>query len=162
MSTELKRILYASDIGHGSRPAFRHSVSLAHQYGAEIVYIHIMDKLNYSAAQVAQKYFTAKELVEMEKGGLDSLDKTVRERIHKFFSEEMSEWADEIDISFIVKSGDIADAILETANELNVDMIVMGARKHSLMEKMILGSVSTKVLQKSSRPVLIVPLTGQD
>lgn len=162
MNTELKKILYASDIEQGSRPAFRHSVSLAHQYSADIVYVHIMDKLNYSAAQVAQKYFSPKELVEMEQEGLDSLDKTVRERIHSFFQEEMSDWGKEIDMSFVVKSGDIAEAILETADELDVDMIVMGARKHSLMEKMILGSVSNKVLQKSSRPVLIVPLTNKD
>ena len=50
----------------------------------------------------------------------------------------------------------IAETIVETANELDVDLIVMGARGLTGIAA-YLGSVSNRVLQHAHRPVLIVP-----
>lgn len=162
MRPTIKKILYASDINQGSRPAFRQSVSLAHEYGAEIVYIHVMDDLPESAARMVSSYISKEELLQHENEGLAALDKTVRERIHTFFDEEMQDLKSEVTVSFCITHGDVAKAILKTADDIDADMIVMGARKHSVVERMLIGSVSNKVLHSSTKPVLIVPLTDED
>ena len=50
----------------------------------------------------------------------------------------------------------IAETIVESADELDVDLIVMGARGLTGIAA-FLGSVSNHVLQHAHRPVLIVP-----
>jgi nucleotide-binding universal stress UspA family protein len=50
----------------------------------------------------------------------------------------------------------IADAIVDTADELDVDLVVLGARGLAGV-RAYLGSVSNHVLQHAHRPVLVVP-----
>ena len=58
-----------------------------------------------------------------------------------------------------VVRGQAAESILEYADDHKIDMIVMGT--HGEHGEMMggLGSVASKVLQRSSVPVLMVPLT---
>ena len=54
--------------------------------------------------------------------------------------------------------GDPAKVILEMADELSADVIVMGSRGHNALEEVLLGSVSHKVQMKSKIPVFLVPI----
>ncbi|MDD3718641.1 MAG: universal stress protein [Actinomycetota bacterium] len=55
----------------------------------------------------------------------------------------------------VVKTGNPALQILETAKEENVSFIFMGAHGKGFLNRLILGSVSEKVLKLSDRPVMI-------
>lgn len=57
--------------------------------------------------------------------------------------------------SAVIKEGDPAEEILTYADELNVDMIVMGNRGLGTFRKILLGSVSSKVVSNASCSVLI-------
>ncbi len=52
--------------------------------------------------------------------------------------------------------GNPAQLILDSANNLSADLIVIGARGRSRLSEVVLGSVSHRVLMHSSRPTLIV------
>jgi nucleotide-binding universal stress UspA family protein len=52
--------------------------------------------------------------------------------------------------------GDPAEAILDTANEENADLIVVGDRGLSGVQRFLLGSVSQKVSEHAACNVLIV------
>jgi nucleotide-binding universal stress UspA family protein len=49
-----------------------------------------------------------------------------------------------------------ADAILQTAEGQGADLIVMGSHGRSGIEKLLLGSVTQRVLQDAPMPVLVV------
>lgn len=64
-----------------------------------------------------------------------------------------------LDARIIVEeTDDVALAILEQADKLNVDMIVMGTQDRGLLYKALLGDVTTEVLRQASCPVLLVPM----
>jgi nucleotide-binding universal stress UspA family protein len=64
-------------------------------------------------------------------------------------------------IQTIVKEGDFADSILETAKELHADIIVVGSHSRKWLENVVMGSVTEKVLHQTSIPLFIVPTKKQ-
>lgn len=51
--------------------------------------------------------------------------------------------------------GDPADSICTVAENYNVDQIILGSHGRSGLFKTLLGSVSSKVLEKAKRPVIV-------
>jgi nucleotide-binding universal stress UspA family protein len=54
-----------------------------------------------------------------------------------------------------VAAGHVAKAIVETATANNIDLIVMGSRGLSDVQGLLLGSVTHKVIQMATIPVLV-------
>lgn len=55
-----------------------------------------------------------------------------------------------------IRQGDYADEIVEAANDIGADMIVMGSRGLGPVKRAILGSVSQKVLHEARQTVVAV------
>jgi nucleotide-binding universal stress UspA family protein len=71
------------------------------------------------------------------------------------WQEEMAR--DGIKVSFHEPTGTVAEEILNQADELNANLIVMGTHGHGAMYNLLVGSATQGVLKNSSRPVLLVP-----
>ncbi|QEI08318.1 universal stress protein [Pigmentiphaga aceris] len=52
------------------------------------------------------------------------------------------------------------DAIVDYANEVSADLIVIGTHGHGALLNAVMGSVASKVLTKSSVPVLLIKKPG--
>ncbi len=59
-------------------------------------------------------------------------------------------------IRFVVKNGDPAERIVETAKDLGADTIVMGSRGMTSLASMVFGSVSRKVMHQAPCTVVAV------
>ena len=75
---------------------------------------------------------------------------------------KLTNWQEEIaqdgiKVSLHEPSGMVAEEILNQADELNVDLIVMGTHGHGAMYNLLVGSATKGVLKHSKRPVLLVP-----
>lgn len=55
-----------------------------------------------------------------------------------------------------VETGNIPKAILKVATECGSDMIIMGSRGLGLFKGALIGSVSQKVVEESTIPVMVV------
>ena len=60
-----------------------------------------------------------------------------------------------IEPALVTRSGDPATAILEVAHEQRVDLVVLGTRGMSTVERWLVGSVSSKVLHHAHCSVLV-------
>ena len=57
---------------------------------------------------------------------------------------------------FMTVEGAVSEAIVRTAQEYNVDEIVLGKRGHQPLDNVLVGSVSQAVLESSAIPVMVV------
>lgn len=57
-----------------------------------------------------------------------------------------------------LKTGYPAAMILEDAREHDVDLIIVGKRHHSRMERFLMGDVAREVSEQSDYPVLLMPV----
>ena len=57
---------------------------------------------------------------------------------------------------FEVRTGDPAVQLELSADEHGADLVVVGARGHSVAHRLLLGSVSTRLVHHARRPVLVV------
>jgi nucleotide-binding universal stress UspA family protein len=60
-----------------------------------------------------------------------------------------------LDTRFV--AGQAGDAIVALADEGSFDIIVMGTHGHSAIGNVVMGSVATRVLARSKKPVLLIP-----
>ncbi len=67
-----------------------------------------------------------------------------------------------IKTKIVVETGDVVETILDFSEENNIDLIIIGSHRKGLMDKLILGTVSEKIISKASKSVLVIkgsPLT---
>jgi monovalent cation/proton antiporter MnhG/PhaG subunit len=59
-------------------------------------------------------------------------------------------------VEAIIRGGDPAAAIVDTADMLGADLVIMGTRGHGRVRSLLAGSVASGVLDRSASPVLVV------
>lgn len=65
-----------------------------------------------------------------------------------------------MEVDYHEASGDPTETIIETAEELNADAIIIAGRKRSPAGKAIFGSVSQEIILETGRPVLVCSPEG--
>ncbi len=97
--------------------------------------------------------------------GYSAGPQSVRDQMAKIFHQEHKQLQAEaeklrdagIDATAVLAQGPTIETIMEEADRLNVDMIVLGSHGHGAMYQLLVGSVSEGVLHRATCPVLIVP-----
>lgn len=68
--------------------------------------------------------------------------------------------ARDVGVQVIVRSGDPAATLLEVADDVDADLVVVGTRCHPRPDELLLGSVARTVADRARRPTLVVPATA--
>lgn len=141
-----KHILMPTDGSAHSEGAIKRGVELAKLCGARVTGIHVM--------QDYQMIMASEGMVPP--GMEDEMDKQARDQALGFL-EVVQHAADAAGVScetMVVRGHHPYDAIVDTANARGCDLIVMTARYRKGLGAMIMGSEATRVLHRSSIPVL--------
>lgn len=141
-SFDVKKILIPIDFSDTSKLALEHAVFMAERYGAEIVFLHVFESFSYQM-EISQMLIDSVKVGDLVKGKLDELAKEVHRKSG-------------VSISTEVTTGSVATNIVETAEQLGADVIVMGTHGSSGFEEFFVGSNAYKVVSKSAIPVLSV------
>jgi nucleotide-binding universal stress UspA family protein len=159
----IKRILYATDLSDKALQAMTYAVSLADAYHAQLVILHVIDKIPEFVDRWVEGYITSEEWAEIKQQHVDEAQKTMvqeDEALHKILDksrQRLRPLENAAHDETVVKKGNPVLAIIETAKEKECDLIVMGSHGgHALMDAMI-GSTTHRVLHRSDVPVMVVP-----
>jgi nucleotide-binding universal stress UspA family protein len=143
---EFKVILCPIDFSEFSVRAYRHALSLAEHYRARLVAHHVVELWQHPAVSFAATAALLDEYCQsLRENGKEKLREFVKKHTHN-----------EIQPELVVDEGMAADAILAFAKEKKADLIVMGTHGRRGYDRLMLGSVTDRVMRRAPCPVLAV------
>ena len=160
----MKRILVPIDFSDVTQPVIELARQLARGLGAEIHLLHVKElttaarpgTLGYSLAGMPE----LAPMAGVPDPGFEAMKETLPEDEGQ--KAKLARWQEEIaqdgiKVTLHEPTGTVAEQILNQADELNVDLIVMSTHGHGAMYNLLVGSATKDVLKHSTRPVLLVP-----
>jgi len=133
-------ILHPTDFSRNSESAFHMACALARDYGARLVLLHVKP-----LPTVAYGEFGA-----LPPEATDHLEE-LKERLARMQPTNPVPAVDRY-----VVEGEIAWEILRLADQLKVDLIVLGTHGRSGIGRLLMGSVAELIVRKAACPVLTV------
>jgi nucleotide-binding universal stress UspA family protein len=160
MLPSIKNILYATDLSKNSAFAFRYAVKLAREMDAKVTLLNILPMIDSAMEVAIITQMGEDEYHKLRKEKTIETIEKIKERIRDFSEKQLNgvECNKDIISSILVHEGDAVDEILKTSEDLSSDIIVLGAHGKGILAHTFLGSVPQKVLRRSRRPVLVVPI----
>jgi len=146
---KITKVLIALDYDVTSKKVAGEGYLLAKSMGAETILLHVISEL---PVYYSESNYTHEYKVDL----LGDLKVTTQ----AFLDKAKKQLGDEA-IQTVLKEGEIADTILKTAKEMDVDIIVVGSHSRKWLEN-IIGSQAEDVLTNSPIPVLIVPIKKKE
>lgn len=169
MFKPLSSILFATNLSENCRPAFECAASLATRYQANLVLLHVIEKMPDYIEGRLRGLLGEKQWREMGAShesnaretliGKKSDSKLVREALEQFCADAGID-DDACGYSsreVLVTDGDIVDEIIDKSKAHNCDLIVLGARQGLLSKETAIGPHIKGVLRRSRIPVMVVP-----
>lgn len=142
----LKRILAGCSLKEDCVPVFRHAADLARDWDAILEVVHAMESPIDG---------TAEEAAEGPYGDVQrDLEARLRDRLISFAPEEAS---GSVQLNAAVLPGLPGEVLLSWCCRTPTDLVVVGVRHHSRIEKVILGSTTESMLRHAPCSVLTVP-----
>ncbi|MDH0744778.1 universal stress protein [Pseudomonas sp. GD03842] len=156
----IRSMLFATDLGLYAPVVLQHALALARTFNAELHVIHVVEPMGLFAESVLQSYLAEDVLRELQSEGVNTVIEGIEARVLAGFRDELGE--DNRDLALIrnvrVVQGDPSKVILEQAQRLAVDLLVLGSHSHGGEGDTPIGRTAARVLQLSEVPVYMVPM----
>lgn len=160
MLPEYKTILHATDLTKNSAYALRHAVAIARCHNAQVYLLHVLPDVEPAVLNYVSTVMGEEKLADYELKHKEDIRDEVRVSVHEFAKTELLNSPELLSLIHEVEvhHGSPASEVLEAAERLNADMIVIGSHGKGHVRHAFLGSLAKRLLRKSTRPVLVVPL----
>ena len=149
--TRFRQILCPIDFSDFSRHALNHARTIAAQHASTLTLLHV-------CPVAVAPYALGLPVVTVSMPPPVDVRAVVESMRHFARTEAGTSVATQFEIG----EGDVASEILDRAAAMPSDLIVMGTHGRSGFERLVLGSVTEKVIRKATCPVLTVPQPMED
>lgn len=151
--TDIRTILCPIDFSEYSRRAFDHAVVIARWYESTITLLHVCPVAPVAAFGLESPPLGGAVLTPANRERLTAAMARVVDAAN----------APSAPIEIVISQGTAtANEILKQANAMHADLLVIGTHGRSGFDRLVLGSVTEKVLRKAECPVLTVPRRAPD
>jgi nucleotide-binding universal stress UspA family protein len=140
-----KLILCPTDFSELATFALYYAKSMTACSGARLIVL-------YADPFLPPPHFTAQQVEELAKG-LERSKQAAREHLARYVDDRVG---GAVEVESLVVENQPVPAIVNTAAQRNADLIVMGTHGRSGLSRVMLGSVTERVLRETDRPVLTV------
>ena len=164
----IKKILYATDLSESAVHAFSYAVSLANIYGAGITILHVLAE--FPGEEFVTNMINSDTWQEIKNRHYSEARSQLigKKRDHVALKEVLEAFSEEaradtqaqafVTDEVLIKHGTPAEAIVETAQKQNCDLIVVGTHGHGSFADVFVGSTAKWIIKHSPIPVLVIRL----
>ena len=143
----MNKIFVASDFSEGSDNAVQYAASMAMAFNSSLTLVHVYESPMFYTAEMP---YTAIEAAEnLAKADAETRMETLYTSIKNTFAG--------LNVHKTIKRGISIDAITEEAEANGCDLLVAGSTGAGMIERTLIGSTTTALINKSKCMVLIVP-----
>ncbi|NWF92459.1 MAG: universal stress protein [Syntrophaceae bacterium] len=162
MNPQIKKILYATDLSKNSYYAFFYAVDLANKYNAEIIILHAVEPFRhpYDESGIGIEKRVKESIKREQERNIEEIKKRLQE-VCKTIEDQMGSACIALVSKILVPVGYPVEEILKTADDEGCDTIILGTHGKGFLKQTFLGSVAGSVLQRSRKPVFIIPLPSE-
>lgn len=156
----IRSILYATDLGLYAPYVLQHALAMARSFNARLYVVHVVEPMGLFAESVLQTYVDEERLEELRSTGLDTVMDSIELRVLEGFRDELGDNREDLEliVSVRVLRGDPPISILEEAQKLGVDLLVVGSHSHGAALEVPVGRTASRLLQLCDVPVYLVPM----
>lgn len=156
----IRSILYATDLGLYASYVLQHALALTRSFNADLYVVHAVKPMGLFAESVLKTYLDDEALSELRRSGLNTVMASIEQRVLEGFRDELGENQQDLQLirSVRVLQGDPPAVILEEAQKLGVDLLVVGSHSHGAEQAVPLGRTAARVVQLADVPVYLVPM----
>lgn len=152
---KMNKVLIALDYDPTAQKVAEVGFSMAKAMNAEIILLHVIaDPVYYSSVEYSPIMGLNDSLI-VDSLQIDTVEQL--KKISQLFLDTTKHHLGDKTIQTLLKEGDFADSILDTAKHLHADVIVMGSHSRKWLDKILMGSVTEQVLRNTAIPLFIVP-----
>jgi nucleotide-binding universal stress UspA family protein len=131
---------------------------MAKQHNAQIIAVSALEPLPTFAQSLVELHITHEQSEGIHHTAQTHAKERLRERIARLQEKECGndpQYAQCVS-EVLIEEGQPAQVILAAAKEYAVDLIIMGAHRHTMLGDAMLGTTTSKVLHSAAQPVLVV------
>lgn len=141
-----EKILIPIDSSAMAEEILKYGAALAGKLNAAICIMHVVEPFSKKATVLSQ---FKQAMVDQTNELLKAVGEETMEQAKAVMKDT------DVTVNYITKLGYPSDEIVKTAREEGCTLIVIGCRGMNSLGKLMLGSVSSKVVQDAHIPVLI-------
>lgn len=147
MRVQFKKILCATDFSDFSNHTVNYGVALAKEFGSKLIICHVID---LSSVAIYGEF----QLDPI--GQQNRIIDDAKEQLEKLTGDQPVDWEPMITV------GKPADEILRAVEEEKIDLVISATRGRSGLKRLILGSVTERLMLTLPCPLLVLRSPGHE
>jgi nucleotide-binding universal stress UspA family protein len=146
-----KRILVGCDFSPDADLALAHALSLAQEFQSELHLAHVIEMPTYTEI--------LRPVLEHRQSSSHMIKEYLQGKLDALVPEDARHWCRAVTV---LLEGQPYAQLLRYADQAAIDLIVLGTRGHGVIDTMLIGSTTDRVIRHAVCPVFsVAPRTGQ-
>jgi nucleotide-binding universal stress UspA family protein len=144
-SFPFKKILVGCDFSEDAELALQHSLSLAQEFESDLHLVHVVEPSEY------------RDLLSLQEESVEKLRQdlydTIKKKLNALVPQEALNWI-RLETGLLV--GKPYAELIRYAKLHEIDLIALGIRGHGMVEELLVGSTTDRVIRQAPCPVLSI------
>jgi nucleotide-binding universal stress UspA family protein len=158
MAYQYHRILYATDLSAASIGAIQYAINYAVKKNSTLIIFHVVDQRAIACSKILASFFNEGDGHKIRHEKVSAALKRMKTLLGICRQKELNNPFKHLNnIEYlVVHYGRIAQEIVEKTNQWGCDFIILGPRRKRLLGRLLLPSISRKVIRWTDKPVHII------
>ncbi len=152
---KMKKVLIALDYDAAAQTIAEQGYALAKALGATAILLHVVADPDYYSSEFYYPIMGFAGFLNIDPMRLDVMNE-IKTNSYDFLNKTKQHLGDD-NIQTLVADGDFAEAIIDTIQDKQADILVIGSHSKRWLEGILTGSLTETIMHHTEIPLYIIP-----